>query len=87
MAARRSARRPRSIRSFRSCRVSPHELPPLRNRNCPPAALNSMPRAIIFDLDGTLADTEPLHFEAFNQVLRNEGIELARDDYFARLIG
>jgi beta-phosphoglucomutase len=44
-------------------------------------------RAIIFDLDGTLADTEGLHFEAFNRVLRAEGIELARDDYFSRLIG
>jgi beta-phosphoglucomutase len=44
-------------------------------------------RAIIFDLDGTLADTEGLHFDAFNEVLRGEGIEIARDDYFSRLIG
>jgi len=46
-----------------------------------------MIRAIIFDLDGTLADTEPLHFEAFARVLHSEGIELDRDDYFSRLIG
>ena len=46
-----------------------------------------MIRAIIFDLDGTLADTEPLHFEALARVLRAEGIELGRDDYFSRLIG
>ena len=46
-----------------------------------------MIRAIIFDLDGTLADTEPLHFEAFARVLRAEGIELDRADYYARLIG
>ncbi|HKV54208.1 MAG TPA: HAD family phosphatase [Candidatus Binataceae bacterium] len=44
-------------------------------------------RAIIFDLDGTIADTEPLHLEAFNTVLRAEGIEIPRDDYFSRLIG
>jgi beta-phosphoglucomutase len=44
-------------------------------------------RAIIFDLDGTIADTEGLHFEAFNEVLRPQGIEIARDDYFGRLIG
>jgi beta-phosphoglucomutase len=44
-------------------------------------------RAIIFDLDGTLADTEGLHFEAFNAVLQAEGIEIARADYFSRLIG
>jgi beta-phosphoglucomutase len=46
-----------------------------------------MIRAIIFDLDGTLADTEPLHFEAFGEVLRTAGIEVSRDDYFSRLIG
>src|SRR5689334_5059590 len=44
-------------------------------------------RAIIFDLDGTLADTEPHHFEAFNAVLRPYGIEIPRVDYFNRLIG
>jgi len=46
-----------------------------------------MIRAIIFDLDGTLADTEPLHFEAFARVLHSEGIELDRAEYFSRLIG
>jgi beta-phosphoglucomutase len=46
-----------------------------------------MIRAIIFDLDGTLADTERLHFEAFAEVLRPAGIELSRGEYFGRLIG
>jgi len=46
-----------------------------------------MIRAVIFDLDGTLANTEPLHFEAFAQILRNEGIELDREHYFRSLIG
>ena len=46
-----------------------------------------MIRAVIFDLDGTLADTEPLHLAAFNEVLRDRGIEIPRDDYFARLVG
>jgi beta-phosphoglucomutase len=44
-------------------------------------------RAIIFDLDGTLADTEQLHFEAFNAVLRRHEIQISRADYFSRLIG
>jgi len=44
-------------------------------------------RAVIFDLDGTLADTERLHFEAFNTVLRADGIEVTPADYFSRLIG
>ncbi len=46
-----------------------------------------MIRAIIFDLDGTLVDTEPLHFAAFAELLGREGIELSREEYFSRLIG
>ena len=46
-----------------------------------------MIRAVIFDLDGTLADTEGLHFACFNEALGGEGIEIPRDDYYARLIG
>ncbi len=46
-----------------------------------------MIRAIIFDLDGTLVDTEPLHFAAYAAVLRDEGIELTREEYFSRLLG
>jgi HAD superfamily hydrolase (TIGR01509 family) len=44
-------------------------------------------RAIAFDLDGTLCDTEPLHFEAFSEVIRPAGIEIPRQEYFSRLIG
>jgi HAD superfamily hydrolase (TIGR01509 family) len=46
-----------------------------------------MIRAIIFDLDGTLADTEGLHFAAFSRVLSAKGITLSREDYYNRLIG
>jgi HAD superfamily hydrolase (TIGR01509 family) len=46
-----------------------------------------MIRAVIFDLDGTLVDTEPLHFAAFNEALRPYGIKIDFDDYIARLIG
>lgn len=46
-----------------------------------------MIRAVIFDLDGTLVETEALHFAAFNSVLGPEGIEIAREDYFSRMIG
>lgn len=46
-----------------------------------------MIRAMIFDLDGTLVDTEPLHFAAFNRALAPLGIVISRADYYARLIG
>jgi beta-phosphoglucomutase len=44
-------------------------------------------QAIIFDFDGVIADSEPLHLRAFQQVLAEEGVALDRDDYFARYLG
>ncbi len=38
-------------------------------------------RAIIFDLDGVLIDSEPLHFSAFNKTLSSEGASLSSDLY------
>jgi HAD superfamily hydrolase (TIGR01509 family) len=43
--------------------------------------------AIIFDFDGTLVDTMPLHYEAYRRVLADEGIVLAYDDYFDNVGG
>ena len=46
-----------------------------------------MIRAVIFDLDGTIVETEPLHFAAFNAALSSDRIEIVHADYFARFIG
>jgi beta-phosphoglucomutase len=46
-----------------------------------------MLQAIIFDFDGVIADSEPLHLRAYQQVLGQEGIELTREDYYARYLG
>jgi HAD superfamily hydrolase (TIGR01509 family) len=43
--------------------------------------------AVIFDCDGVLADTEPLHLAAFNRVLAPLGIAIAPDTYAARYLG
>ncbi|GAB4409352.1 MAG: HAD family phosphatase [Bryobacter sp.] len=43
--------------------------------------------ALFFDFDGTLVDSEPLHFAAWNQVLAPFGLSLAWDDYAAHCIG
>jgi HAD superfamily hydrolase (TIGR01509 family) len=43
--------------------------------------------AILFDFDGVLVDSEPVHFECWRQVLRPFGIELDWDVYRARFIG
>ena len=45
-----------------------------------------MLKAIIFDCDGVIADTEPIHMEAFRRVLAEEGISLTRDEYFAHYL-
>lgn len=40
-----------------------------------------MLRAILFDCDGVIADTEPLHFAAFQRVLAEEGVTLTQEEY------
>ena len=38
-------------------------------------------RAAIFDFDGVLVDSEPLHFQALRRCLLGEGIEITEDEY------
>lgn len=46
-----------------------------------------MIRAVVFDFDGVIANSEPLHFQAFRSVLEQEQIALSVDDYYARYLG
>ncbi len=46
-----------------------------------------MLKAIIFDFDGVLADTEPIHFLMFHRVLEEEGIPLSQHDYYDKYVG
>src|SRR4029078_12260840 len=43
--------------------------------------------AVIFDFDGVIADTEPLHFAGFRQTLAEIGITLTESDYYANYLG
>jgi HAD superfamily hydrolase (TIGR01509 family) len=43
--------------------------------------------AVIFDFDGIIIDSEPLHFRALRQVAASEGLSLNWEDYLARHIG
>jgi beta-phosphoglucomutase len=45
------------------------------------------PRAVVFDFDGVIANSEPLHFRGFRDVLASEGIDLQEPDYYARYLG
>jgi beta-phosphoglucomutase-like phosphatase (HAD superfamily) len=44
-------------------------------------------RAIVFDFDGVIANSEPLHFQAFRDVIAEEGLRLSERDYYARYLG
>lgn len=43
--------------------------------------------AIVFDFDGVIADSEPLHLRAYQDVLKDQGIELSRDEYYSQYLG
>ena len=44
-------------------------------------------RGIVFDFDGVLADTEPSHLAAFQDVLAGSGLTLSAGDYYDRYMG
>ncbi|HUS73098.1 MAG TPA: HAD family phosphatase [Sedimentisphaerales bacterium] len=46
-----------------------------------------MLRAVIFDFDGVITDSEILHLRAFNQVLAKHDIEIATEDYYKDYLG
>jgi HAD superfamily hydrolase (TIGR01509 family) len=43
--------------------------------------------AIIFDFDGVIANSEPLHFQAFRDELAQRGVELTESEYYAEFLG
>lgn len=47
----------------------------------------SPPAAVIFDFDGIIVDTEPLHLVAFRAVLEPRGIPLSDAEYWERYLG
>ncbi len=46
-----------------------------------------MLKAILFDLDGTLANTDPLHFEVWQEILRTYQIEMDHSSYKRQISG
>ena len=45
------------------------------------------PAAVLFDFDGVLVNSEPLHFHAFHEVLAVEHLDLTEEEYYRDLIG
>jgi beta-phosphoglucomutase len=46
-----------------------------------------MLRAVIFDFDGVITDSEILHFRAFNAVLAQYGFQLTKPEYYKEYLG
>jgi beta-phosphoglucomutase len=44
-------------------------------------------RGIVFDFDGVIADSEPLHLRALQEVLAPLGMSVGREEYYARYLG
>ena len=49
--------------------------------------MSNWPGAVLFDFDGVIVNSEPLHFWAFHEVLKHEGIEITEAEYYQELIG
>src|SRR5580658_2214824 len=49
--------------------------------------MSDWPAAVLFDFDGVLVNSEPLHYQAFREVLAAEHLELDEDEYYRELIG
>jgi beta-phosphoglucomutase len=43
--------------------------------------------AIVFDFDGVLANSEPLHLQSYQAVLAEHGLTLSRDEYYQQYLG
>jgi len=43
--------------------------------------------ALIFDFDGVVVDSEPIHLACFRQVLGRRGIDLPTEDYYGLYLG
>src|SRR5438045_2345118 len=49
--------------------------------------MRTWPAAVIFDFDGVIVNSEPLHLQAFQEVLASEKIDLGEDEYYREMIG
>ncbi|HOP40032.1 MAG TPA: HAD family phosphatase [Geobacteraceae bacterium] len=46
-----------------------------------------MLKAVIFDFDGIIVDTEPIHYKAFQEILRPIGLAFSWNEYLEKYIG
>lgn len=49
--------------------------------------MHPWPGAVLFDFDGVIVNSEPLHYLAFQDALHDEGIDISEAEYYRDLIG
>jgi len=49
--------------------------------------MSHWPEAVLFDFDGVIVNSEPLHFQAFRRILADEHVDLSESEYYGELIG
>lgn len=49
--------------------------------------MNGALQAIVFDFDGVIANSEPLHLRAFQRALGDHGVALSGEDYYSAYLG
>ena len=43
--------------------------------------------AVLWDFDGVLVDSEPVHYQAWNEVLTPLGVQLTEKDFYEKFVG
>ena len=71
----------------RFAQVEEEEVIRLLAEGAAPGAEGMPPDAVVLDFDGVIADTEPLHYQAFQQVLAPEGMTYTWQEYLAGYVG
>lgn len=46
-----------------------------------------MLKAVIFDFDGVISDSEPIHYQAINAIINRFGVQIPKDKYWADYLG
>ena len=46
-----------------------------------------MLKAVIFDFDGVVVDSEQIHYEALNEAFASYGVSVSKEDHWAKYLG
>ncbi len=65
------------------CSLFPEKRALRLNVRCYHLAMPELIRAVLWDLDGTLVDSEEYHWRAWKEILNSEGVHITQQDFLA----